>query len=219
MIKLIHGDSYQILPTLDLSGYSRIAIVTDPPYEIQTGGVDREYFREIHKVGLTSGFDYRIFEMVDAKNIITFCSKPQRPGLEQFLMQRYHRVEELRWQKLNPPPFCNNCYVTDYEPWLHAWQNGHHPVGQADDLRTHISTVVGGKSGIGHPTVKPMQVMVKAMRPLQADLIIDPFMGSGTTGVVARQMGIDFIGIEINESYMAMAQKRLQEPLAQGFIL
>lgn len=207
------GDCYQILPTLDLSKYDRIVFACDPPYEVQSGGSDREYFKCLHSDGLSTGFDFSVFDLVpQAGAVLTFCSKPQRLKLETWLATRFHRVEELRWNKLNSAPWFNKCYPTDFEPWLHAWKEGFHPVGDYDDLRTHISTKAGGKSGLGHPTVKPLQVMRKAMRPLRGvELVIDPFMGTGTTGVVCQEMGIDFIGIEINEIYFETAKQRLEK--------
>jgi hypothetical protein len=42
--------------------------------------------------------------------------------------------------------------------------------------------------------------------------VLDPFAGSGTVGVVCKQMGLDFIGIELNEEYCAMARKRIENP-------
>lgn len=217
-VRLFHADCYTLLPQLDLSGYSNIAIVTDPPYEVQEGGSKKAYFKSIHEQGITSGFDFRIFELVDAKNVISFCSKAQRHKLESWLLDRFHRVEELRWNKLNPPPFFNRCYLSDYEPWLHAWQHGHAPNGDFGDLHTHIATKVGGHSGYDHPTVKPLAVMKKAMKPLRADLIIDPFMGTGTTGVIAQQMGIDFIGIERVERFFKIASERLKMTFANSVV-
>ncbi len=67
-----------------------------------------------------------------------------------------------------------------------------------------------------HPTQKPVPLMryllSKFARP--GSTILDPFMGSGTTGVAAVQLGMNFVGIEIDPGYHAIAQKRINAALA-----
>lgn len=62
-----------------------------------------------------------------------------------------------------------------------------------------------------HPTVKPVKLMsyLIAIGSWPGDLILDPFMGSGTTLVAAKKLGRRFIGVEISEEYCAIAVKRL----------
>jgi DNA modification methylase len=61
-----------------------------------------------------------------------------------------------------------------------------------------------------HPTVKPIAIMsyliTLGSRP--NDVVLDPFMGSGTTGIAAKILGRDFIGIEINPEYFEIARRR-----------
>jgi site-specific DNA-methyltransferase (adenine-specific)/modification methylase len=68
-----------------------------------------------------------------------------------------------------------------------------------------------------HPTQKPLEVMkwVIELCP-KADTILDPFMGSGTTGVAAIQLGRKFIGIEREERYFDIACQRIEQAVAQG---
>jgi len=68
-----------------------------------------------------------------------------------------------------------------------------------------------------HPTQKPVSVMkaVLSFFP-DASAILDPFMGSGTTGVAAVQMGRDFIGIEREEKYFDIACRRIDQAQRQG---
>ena len=69
-----------------------------------------------------------------------------------------------------------------------------------------------------HPTQKPIVLMKWIIetytRPGQ--VILDPFMGSGTTGVACVQTGRDFIGIEIDPGYFAIAERRIKDAQAQG---
>jgi site-specific DNA-methyltransferase (adenine-specific) len=62
-----------------------------------------------------------------------------------------------------------------------------------------------------HPTVKPVKLMeylIKLVTPPNG-VVLDPFMGSGSTGVAAKNLGFQFIGIEMNEEYLAIANKRV----------
>lgn len=74
-----------------------------------------------------------------------------------------------------------------------------------------------------HPTQKPEKLIAKLIlassRP--GDVVLDPFLGSGTTSVVAKKLGRRYIGIEKEEAYCLLAEKRLelaeQEPSIQGY--
>jgi DNA modification methylase len=68
-------------------------------------------------------------------------------------------------------------------------------------------------SGIGHPTSKPVGLMIDLCSLTDAGTILDPFMGSGTTGVAAVKLGRKFIGIEIEPKYFDIACKRIQAAL------
>jgi len=70
-----------------------------------------------------------------------------------------------------------------------------------------------------HPTVKPVKLMEWLIRLItpKNGVVLDPFMGSGTTGIAAKNVGLSFIGIEISEEYAVIAKKRFgaaQPPLA-----
>lgn len=68
------------------------------------------------------------------------------------------------------------------------------------------------REGNDHPTVKPLSLveyLCKLTRTPKAGVVLDPFMGSGTTGVAAARVGRDFIGIEINSEYFDIAKNRL----------
>jgi DNA modification methylase len=70
----------------------------------------------------------------------------------------------------------------------------------------------GDYDGKEHPTQKPIALMKFCLGLLpEADLILDPFMGSGTTGIAAIQMGRAFIGIEREERYFEAAVRRIRE--------
>lgn len=66
-----------------------------------------------------------------------------------------------------------------------------------------------------HPAPFPVELPMRILSTVGAQTILDPFMGSGTTGVACVKLGRSFIGIEINPDYYAIAQRRIQEAQAQ----
>ena len=73
-----------------------------------------------------------------------------------------------------------------------------------------VKNVSKGKNGINHPCVMPLEVMKNIVGILPKDkVIVDPFMGSGTTGVACKELGYDFIGIELDENYFKIAKERI----------
>jgi DNA modification methylase len=65
--------------------------------------------------------------------------------------------------------------------------------------------------GNKHPCPKPLKLFSWLIKETVADIILDPFLGSGTTAVAAKELGRKFIGIEISEEYCAIAKKRLRQ--------
>ena len=72
------------------------------------------------------------------------------------------------------------------------------------------------RDGNDHPTQKPVSIMRWTLDYIPGQTILDPFMGSGTTGVAAVQMGRDFIGIEREPKYFDIACKRIEDAQRQG---
>ena len=79
-------------------------------------------------------------------------------------------------------------------------------------IQNYLSFVVMGEMP-NHPSPKPIEYMNKLLRNLTQDdyVVFDPFMGSGTTGVAAVQLGRNFIGCEIDPDYFAIAERRIKQ--------
>jgi DNA modification methylase len=204
------GDGYEIAPQLGIMD----AVVTDPPYEFDTSGGGkyrkaRKCFEDIVAAGLDQGFDHSILNTMLYKAVVVFCHNDQLPELLGFLQGSFHRFCVMSYHKTNPQPFANKHYAPDTEFFIHAWNEGGHPVGTFHDKKRYI---IGqnGKSEFDHPTVKPLDVMDKIIRNINGNRILDPFMGTGSTGIAAVKQGIEFFGIEHNEKYFDIACTRLE---------
>lgn len=83
--------------------------------------------------------------------------------------------------------------------------------GEDDDLSHGKKATI--PTANHHPTVKPiklMQYLIKLITPPNG-VVLDPFMGSGSTGVAAKQLGFEFIGLEMNEEYIEIAKRRIDD--------
>jgi hypothetical protein len=107
-------------------------------------------------------------------------------------------------------------------PWKGSWEliyvRGSLWRGRRDEgvLRGHLQ-VTWESHGRAHPHQKPVSLIVELLRKLpSAATILDPFAGSGTTGVACAKLGRKFIGIEIHEPYFDIACRRIEEAYRQG---
>lgn len=126
------------------------------------------------------------------------------------------------WHKTNPMPRNMNLhFVNSTEAWVYFTYKKRTGTFNNDGAILHdfVETPVTPNSERKygkHPTQKPEKLIQHFVKILsnENDRILDPFMGSGTTGVVAQRMGRNFTGIELNEKYFKIAQKRIQETAA-----
>lgn len=224
------GDAYQIIPALDFVR-AETAAVMDPPYEFAASGGGkfrkaRPHVDRIEAKGLDKGFDIKILDVdpagavmaggaADAK-IATWCASAfcffhndQGPALWPALAARFDRTVVCDWLKTNPMPLANKNYKSDKELYIHAWDMGHHPAGALSDKSRGFKAPVG-KSDFDHPTVKPYSLMRKIIVNAAPGVIVDPFMGTGSTGVAAIAANRTFIGIEIDPKWFEIACYRIQ---------
>ncbi len=194
------GDCREILPTL-----GRVdAVVTDPPY-----GID---------YGRSGGFSVSHGWGPWRENVEWDAD---RPGSDVFDAMRACSREQIIW---------GGNYFTDCLPptmrWL-VWDKGQRDFSLADcefawcsqHKAARIFNYGRGKAatdGKEHPTQKPIALMQWCLGFLpDARTILDPFMGSGTTGVACAKIGRRFIGIEIDDRYFEIACRRIAEAYRQ----
>lgn len=82
-----------------------------------------------------------------------------------------------------------------------------------EDAKTYYMGYINHKDKklYGHPTIKPLPLVERLIRnsSVEGDLVLDPFMGSGTTGVACKNLRRGFVGIELYEDYYKISTKRI----------
>lgn len=122
-------------------------------------------------------------------------------------------MELLTWHKSNPVPTCNNKYLSDTEYLLFFREKGVPIFGEYKTKKKYyvMQTNKKDKELYNHPTVKPLEIIENLVinSSKENDVVLDCFMGSGTTGVACRKLGRNFIGIEIEKEYFKTALSRI----------
>jgi site-specific DNA-methyltransferase (adenine-specific) len=217
------GDCLEILPTLGKVD----AVVTDPPYEKEAHRVGRRTHKSIKSgVNVDLSFDaitetQRIDIACSTTDIcegwsIFFCQAeavtPWRDALEK-ASAKYKRT--MVWIKPDSAPQFNGMMpAPGYESMPLAWCGHGKPHWNGGGKRgvfTHL-TNQSDRHGV-HQTEKPVSLMVELVGLFtnRDNIVADPFMGSGTTGVACVKLGRKFIGIEIEPKYFDIACKRIQK--------
>tara|TARA_R110000868_G_scaffold67916_1_gene201082 strand:+ start:19 stop:666 length:648 start_codon:yes stop_codon:yes gene_type:complete len=187
------GDCMDILPTLDKVD----AVITDPPYGLGkrmqggTWGAKTEFKEMVIWDNAPPEVKFLI-ELVNLSEISVFWGG------------NYYGLPPSRcwlvWDKQNAVPTMADCEIA----WTSLDANTKrfsHPVGRILN---------------GHPSEKPLQLMKWTIEIVKANgVLLDSFMGSGTTGVAAIQMGRKFIGIEREPKYFDIACKRIEQASKQ----
>ena len=174
------------------------AVVTDPPYGIGFAAQPTKWQRRAGQEAAT--WD---------DQIVAGLGPLRALGAVQIIWGgNYYPLPATRgwlsWFKPDAPPSMAHFEL--------AWTN-------QDRNARQISCSIGetNPERVGHPTQKPLRVMRWCLEQAgMPEVTLDPFMGSGTTGVAAVQLGKQFIGVEINPEYFEMACKRIEDAQRQG---
>ena len=188
-VTLYRGDCREILPELGKFD----AVVTDPPYRI---GYASNPVRQAHakKTWDTSAPTAAVIdEVVKAgKEVIIW-------GGNHFALPPSRGF--LVWDKVQPEKFSLSMCEQ-------AWWS------RDTNAKLFKKSVLSYEKS--HPTQKPVELMQWCISLLDnAKSIIDPFMGSGTTGIAAVKLGIRFVGIEIDDEYFSIACRRIEAAAKQ----
>ena len=118
------------------------------------------------------------------------------------------------WHKTNPIPTCNNKYLSDTEYCLIFREDGTSVnYGTYETKSKYYISEINKKDKelYNHPTIKPLEFVKNHIinSTQENDIVLDCFMGSGTTCVACKELNRRYIGIEINPEYFRIAQDRL----------
>lgn len=188
------GDCRDVLPLLPKVD----AVVTDPPYGIGMDG---------GKIGKA---EYEKMDWDSEAVDVSFILEREWPAIiwggNYFILPPESKW--LVWDKRNDQTTFADCEM--------AWTNLGGAVRQFRWMWS--GPYQQQREERWHPTQKPLALMKWCIGQLRSEpeIILDPFMGSGTTGVAAVQMGRSFIGIEREEKYFAIACKRIEDAQRQG---
>ena len=165
------------------------------------------------------GFDFDILNelcrVMKKINIYVWCSKAQVNKLLDYFIDKGCFIDILTWHKTNPIPTCNGTYLNDTEYCIFARDKGVKVYGSYQTKRKWYLSPINAvdKKKYKHPTIKPLPIIENLIinSSLQDDIVLDCFMGSGTTGVACKKLGRKFIGIEIDKEYYEIANQRIEE--------
>lgn len=226
MVKLFSGDFLDYLN--EIPDNSVDLILTDIPFMISRDGNFQTMKDRRNRIGLDFGewdkdFDITIIASLQAKirkggSFITFHSFEQYSSLQDVMSDLIFK-DKIIWEKTNPMPrnrdrrYISNIEIASWfvkpgEKWTFNRQSDKY-----DGSVIRYPSESGGGFKRYHPCQKSQSVLTELiLRHSNAgDVILDPFMGSGSTGVACVRTGRYFIGIEREKEYFKIAEERISE--------
>lgn len=194
-ITIYHGDCLTLLPSIDAA-----VLVTDPPYGMSYKSGWGSNHDAIANDDDVSARDC-VLGLWGARPAIIFgrWDQPRPPNV----------VARLIWSKAPDPGMGDLSF-----PWGNSDEEIY-ITGQGFSHKTRAANVISvakpNPNGREHPTPKPLSLMIHLLERCPPGIIVDPFMGSGTTLLAAKELGRDAIGIECVEKYCALTVRRLSQ--------
>ena len=207
MIDLRLGDCLELMR--EIPDASIDAVITDPPY-----GIGENNKKNLSRGKLAKSKDYGDFDWDKSRIGQTHFQLMRRVSKHQVIFGGNYYTDYLPpsaswivWDKLNG--------TNDFADCEMAWTSHKRA---ARMFRYMWNGMLKQKPEQRfHPTQKPLDLLlwIVANYTNEGDTILDPFMGSGTTGVACARLNRNFIGIEINPQYFEIAKRRIAEAQAQ----
>lgn len=234
MIKLINDDCLQAMDNLITEGIAVDAIITDPPYLHVKGGMKSKrvntgsYKAESYVNTKMSDFgEKQIYEFLNKSKLVFngsyngyyFCSKLQIVSYLKWCQDNKLSYDLLIWDRMKNSMISTKFFTSniDYIIRIYGTNRSLNKIeknGKGDiDFYKKIQNYKQPKE-YGHETEKPLELIEKyiLLSTNENDVVFDPFMGSGTTGVACKNLNRNFIGIELNEKYFKIASDRINKP-------
>lgn len=215
MIDLRHNDCIKIMKNMEDNSVD--LVLTDIPY----GEVNRDSngLRNLNKENADI-LTFDLYEFLDEVyricrgTIIIFCGQGQFSYIQIYFDNKQKKnkgtVRQIIWRKTNPSPM-NGQHI-----YLSGIENAVWFKKRGGTFNAHCKNTVFdypcGRSKL-HPTEKNHDLLKELIldNSNEGDIVFDPCMGSGSHGVVAIENGRQFIGVELNSEYFAIAEARLKE--------
>ncbi len=212
-VTIYHGDCREVLPTLDKVDL----VLTDPPYflPIQSyvgtrgNGYQKRMLGDLSVLRGYFELVFSSFEKVLNENgtYYIFCDAKSYPIFWQVMFPLCKNVRLLIWDKL----ISYNGYTWRHQHELIAWgeldKTERIPTGDGDVIKCRGVL----QADRNHPAEKPVEVLSSLISKHPAGIVLDPFMGSGSTLVAAKKLNRKCICIEIEEKYCEIAAKRCSQ--------
>lgn len=232
--KIFNDDSFAKLK--QVRSKSVDFILTDPPYnlsEYSTGNIKFDWRSDINNdlAEWDKNFDpanlkeefVRILKPTG--NIFAFCSYNLIGKWHSVFDPIFDTFQFFVWHKKNPvPKFRKAGFLNACELIVCMWNKGHTwNFGKQSEMHNFFeSPICMGPERLKtpkHPTQKPVNLLKHLIKLAtnEGDVVLDPFMGVGSTGVAAVELNREFIGIEIEKEYTEAAKKRLVQANASMF--
>lgn len=166
---------------------------------------------------ISKGFSNEILDelcrVMKKINIYVWCNKNQLRQLIDYFDDKGCNIDLLTWNKTNPIPTCNNTYLSDIEYCVFARESGVPVYGTVATKSKWFTTPCNtdDKKLYKHPTIKPLERIKQYIinSSVEGGVVLDCFLGSGTTAVAAKELKRQYIGFELNPTFYQIASDRL----------
>ena len=229
-MQLIKGNSLELLK--EIPSDSVDLVVTDPPYKMNhsTGGCTSTGMKDRWKGNIKAGNTVMDFETnVDFQDWIPEVYRVLKDGSHCYIFCNDKNMQELLnaatdigfkesnilvWIKNNSTP--NRYYMKNLEFVVFLYKGKAKPINNMGSKCAVEVRNINGKDKF-HPTEKPVELLKSYIlnSSQEGDVVLDCFMGSGSTGVACKETGRDFIGFEIKDNFFEIAKKRIEESIVE----
>lgn len=229
--KVICGDCIELMKNLPDKCID--LVLTDPPYNVSRKNMLFRDYRNGKEANIN--FDYGEWDydwdmipfLEETKRVLKdngqwliFSSEQLLGDYRKWLFKNGYFKQFIIWEKTNPLPQFRKCgYRQATEIIMWAYNNKPKKadqhfnfLSQKEMINIFRYPICGGKERTKHPTQKPVKLLKELLlrHSFENDIVLDPFFGSGTTGVACKELGRNFIGIEVSKEYCEIAEKRLK---------
>lgn len=218
--EILFGDAYKLIK--EIPNKSVDLVYTDVPYLYKNGGggnseISKRIIAKKQSIDdISNGIDYSILDefkrVLKKLNLFIWCSKMQIIDILNYFAE--YNFEILVWCKTNPQPCTNNVWLPDVEYCLYFREKGVR-LNDGYDLKSkwYLGAInQRDKKLYNHPTIKPLDLVERHIKETTqvGGVVLDAFLGSGTTAVACKELERNFIGFEINKAYYEIAVDRLK---------